>query len=57
MYSRKPHTILTARLANAKANKTNKALFVKEAELTSPAEVKTGLYYITVAGVMMPTIG
>lgn len=55
MYSRKPHTILTARIANAKANKSTKALFVKEAELTSPAFVPTGLCYITVAGVTMPT--
>lgn len=55
MYSRKPHTILTARIANAKVNKSTKALFVKEAELTSPAFVPTGLCYITVAGVTMPT--
>lgn len=55
MYSRKPHTIMTARIANAKTNKSAKALFVKEAELTSPAVVNNGLCYITVAGVTMPT--
>ena len=56
MFTRKPHTILTARMANAKAaNKKRAAYMPKEAELTSPAEVRNGLLYVTIAGATMPT--
>ena len=57
MFTRKPHTILTARMANAKAaNKKRTAYMIaKKAELTSPAEVRNGLLYVTIAGLTMPT--
>lgn len=57
MFTRKPQTILTARLANAKAanKKRNAFMMAKEAELTSPAEVRNGLLYVTIAGLTMPT--
>ena len=57
MFTRKPQTYLTTRIANAKAaNKKRTAYMIaKEAELTSPAEVRNGLLYVTIAGLTMPT--
>ena len=56
MFTRKPHTILTARMANAKAaNKKAAVNMTKESDFTAPAEVKNGLLYVTIAGMTMPT--
>ena len=58
MFTRKPQTILTARMNNAKAaGKKAAAKFTKENDFTAPAEVKNGLLYVTVAGITMPTQG
>lgn len=54
MYSRKPQTILTSRIANSMKAKTKKSVIVKEAEMTSPSEDRSNVAYINIGGVSMP---
>jgi len=56
MFTRKPQTILTTKMANAKIrNKKTSVDFTREIDFTAPAEVKNGLLYVTIAGLTMPT--